>query len=150
VSQQDFIPSASIESISRQLGILIGRSEEQQASIKEIRETVNHIAANSVRIDMLEKNMTLHNDRISLLENNNRILERDVAKTSQSLEQHIERDVPIEIHLGKWALAVVSIIGMYLIEQAVERNFLWDRIVSDPPRVTQDLQMTNTAAADEP
>lgn len=97
----------TIDSVSHQLGVLSGRFDSIEESIRSISDAMQTIAAHSARVDMLEQARVRHDKRLSALECEN-------AAQQQTLEQvkkHIEKDTPVEVHMGKWAVGVVVFVG---------------------------------------
>ena len=97
----------TIDSVSHQLGVLSGRFDSIEESIRSISDAMQTIADHSARVDMLEQARVQHDKCLSALVCEN-------ATQQQTLEQmkkHIEKDVPVEVHMGKWAIGAVVFVG---------------------------------------
>ena len=96
-----------MDSVHHQLGVLAGRFESIEESMKNISTAIKTIAEHSARVDLLQQARAQHDKRISKLE---------CATTAQrqALEQmkkHIENDTPVEVQFGRYAIGIVLFVG---------------------------------------
>lgn len=97
--------------LSHQLGVLTGRFDGIEESIKDISEAMKTIAGHSARVDLLEQARIQHDKRLSELERENTALRLAQEQTEGKIEKHIEKDVPVEVRLGKWTLGTLGVIS---------------------------------------
>lgn len=106
----------SMDSVSHQLGVLSGRFDSIEKSIQDISEAIKTIASHSARVDLLEKAQEQHDKRIAALERENTALKLAQGLTDEKVEKHIEKDVPVEMRIGKWSLGAIGVLGGLIVK----------------------------------
>ena len=105
------LDNSSIDSVSLQLGVLTGRFDSIEESIRSISDAMQTIAGHSARVDMLEQTRIQHDKRLSKIEGEQIELRERLAQAVETLNKHIEKDTPLNEQLGNWAIGAILFVG---------------------------------------